>query len=1152
MRRKFFTAIFFLVACIEIVFAWDYQNVVIGSLHYNLDISSQTAEVTSNYPQLTGSITIPAQVTYNDTTYNVTTIGNYAFSSSPNLTSVVIPNTVTSINSYAFSWCFGLISITIPESVTNIGAFAFNECASIQSLSLPSGTATIGDGAFKECTSLKNVILPTSLTTIPEGMLAFCSNLQTIIIPENVESIGSAAFKGCSKLSSISIPQSVHVIEDGAFKNCTSLPVINNIRYADTYLVEVVDKSLSNYSIEPQTRWIAENAFENCINLISIILPDNILSIGTGAFKNCNSLISIVLPSGIKSIGDCTFCSCKNLASFSLPDGITNIGDSAFYECESLDSVLIPINVITLGNSVFCKCENLVSVNLSESITEIGYSAFMDCRNLLSIVIPNNVKKIGNGIFRNCTNISSVILGDSVKYVSKSAFWECNNLDTIALPKNLQGIHDWAFLNCKNLKSITIPDSVTYISNDAFDGCSALSTVIWNARRYADNNSSFKNCPVSSFIIGDSVEHIPGYLCKNLSGICSVVIPKNIKEIGNKAFDNCSNLREVIWNAENAQDIDSDWRQYFTNSPITSIYFGDSVKHIPAYICRNLDSLTYVRIPKSLSSIGKYAFEGCINLSRIEITDIAAWCDIRFAGATANPLNYAHHLYVHDNEISNLVIPDSVYRIRPYAFLGGWGLITVSIPTHVNSLGAYAFKDCSNLVSTNIPDSISILSSGVFSGCKSLQSIHIPSTITEIGDGAFGRCESLTSISIPSSVTKLRGASFAQCRCLTSVNIPNSVSEIGDHAFQLCTSLQSINFPDSLTSIQLGTLSGCSALMTVKMPRYLTELGQAAFSNCSSLTTIDIPSTVTQIGVYVFAECVNLKSMNCLGEAPATLYPYAFDRISDSCRIYVPCGTLEAYQLSAWNAYHLQYAPSEYKLQAQVKEDMGGHLQIESNKCVSSITATPDYGYYFDKWADGNTDNPRIFTLTQDTIITAIFAAHIFTITFVDDNDTILSEQEVEYNAMPIPPADPIKTNNAQYSYTFAGWSPTIVAAIADATYKAIYNRTTNQYTITFLNDDSSILSSQLWDYGVTPTCEQPTKEDDEEYTYTFSGWTPEIVEVVADATYTATYTAKKKSEGLTDTSDEAYKPMKCIENGHVFIKMPDGSKCTILGESIK
>ena len=127
--------------------------------------------------------------------------------------------------------------------------------------------------------------------------------------------------------------------------------------------------------------------------------------------------------------------------------------------------------------------------------------------------------------------------------------------------------------------------------------------------------------------------------------------------------------------------------------------------------------------------------------------------------------------------------------------------------------------------------------------------------------------------------------------------------------------------------------------------------------------------------------------------------------------------------------------------------------------------------------------------------------------TFLDEDGTTLSSQQWNYGVTPTC-EEPTKSATAQYTYTFAGWTPEVVAVTGNATYTATYTSTLRKYTVTFLDEDGTTLSSQQWNYGATPTCEEPTKPATAQYTYTFAGWTPNVTLVTGNATYTATYTS--------------------------------------------
>ena len=166
-----------------------------------------------------GSLNIPS--IYNG--LPVTSIGDFAFVSCTNLSSITIPDSVTSIGNSAFSNCTSLTSITIPDSVTSIGSQAFDSCSSLTSITIPDSVTSIGSWAFFYCMSLSSITIPDSVTSIGDSAFQSCLNLSSITIGNSVTSIGVSAFHNCTSLSSITIPSSVTSIGIGAFSYCTSL-----------------------------------------------------------------------------------------------------------------------------------------------------------------------------------------------------------------------------------------------------------------------------------------------------------------------------------------------------------------------------------------------------------------------------------------------------------------------------------------------------------------------------------------------------------------------------------------------------------------------------------------------------------------------------------------------------------------------------------------------------------------------------------------------------------------------------------------------------------------------------------------------------------------------------------------------------------------
>lgn len=182
------------------------------------------------------SVVIPEKVNYNNSTYSVVSIRDYAFGYCQKLTSLIIPPSVTSIGNYAFADCRGLTSLVIPSSVTSIGYCAFIECISLASLELSYGITNIGSDAFAKCVKLETIEIPNSIKNIDAGCFRGCSSLKKIVLPTSIEILYPYLFSECSALKSIEIPASVQIIWASVFYKCTNLKnIICNSTKAPTF-----------------------------------------------------------------------------------------------------------------------------------------------------------------------------------------------------------------------------------------------------------------------------------------------------------------------------------------------------------------------------------------------------------------------------------------------------------------------------------------------------------------------------------------------------------------------------------------------------------------------------------------------------------------------------------------------------------------------------------------------------------------------------------------------------------------------------------------------------------------------------------------------------------------------------------------------------
>ncbi len=276
---------------------------------------------------------------------------------------------------------------------------------------------------------------------------------------------------------------------------------------------------------------------------------------------------------------------------------------------------------------------------------------------------------------------------------------------------------------------------------------------------------------------------------RDCSSLASVTIGNNVAEIGNWAFYGTpwyNNFRGLLYVGRIAY-------KYQGAMPTnTEIEIREGTTEIYRDAFSGCTGLTSVTIPESVTSIGDDAFSGCGSLTKAEFASIESLCRIKFNQWNANPLYYAHHLYIGGREITDLVIPGSVTNISNYAFYNCSYLTSVTIPNSVTNIDTGAFGACRGLTSITIPNNVTSISSWVFSGCNGLTSIEIPNGVTSIGNYAFQNCSGLTSVTIPNSVTSIGLCTFEYCSGLTSVTIPSSVTEIGISAFRDCSALISV------------------------------------------------------------------------------------------------------------------------------------------------------------------------------------------------------------------------------------------------------------------------------------------------------------------------------------------------------------------------
>lgn len=701
--------------------------------------------------------------------------------------------------------------------------------------------------AFIDKTNITHVILPDSILELGYNCFYGCINLKSINIPYGIISIGDNAFAKCQQLSSITLPDSIISIGSQAFAYCYSL---QNIRIPNNLTV------------------INNNLFEYCESLKSITIGDSVSELPTTLFNGCDSLANISVSENnpfYKSINGniytkdgkilVRYAPGKNESSFSIPDHVINIDAFAFYGVSELKNIQIPSSVTHIGRFAFSCCEKLSSINLSSAIISVGDYAFSSCSNLIEIICESKyiTKTWGDAWKNNCNA--------KIKYLTTET-------EIVSNPKyNYIVVNGEAILTRYkgNSTEITIPKTIDNLYNVASFG------------------QIFKGTSIVSISIPDSISNIESQAFSGCSSLANISIPSSIVSIGSYAFYQCSNLQNVYiddiasWCNISLSDYSAPLQYaknlYVNGELITNLVIPEGVTVIPHHAFAKQKSIVSVSIPESLEVIQDLAFDGC-SISDVHLTNLSSWCNVVIYDMYDSPLCIADNIYINNELITQLVIPDDVTTINDFVFYGLKNITDITISSSVTAIGRYAFGYCRDLenVFFNSPKLVSI-ESYAFSDCEKLLQLYIPDSVSHIGEGIIKNCYGLTRISLPSCIDFLSADFFGNLTNLEKIEIKqgNTFYRSIDGCVYDFSGKKLIRVPnnsscfvivDGVEEICDYAFSGCNLLKTVTIPNSVISIGSYAFYNCSSITAITIPDSVISIGAGAFYNCSRLENLS--------------------------------------------------------------------------------------------------------------------------------------------------------------------------------------------------------------------------------------------------------------------------------------------------
>ena len=512
------------------------------------------------------------------------------------------------------------------------------------------------------------------------------------------------------------------------------------------------------------------------------------------------------------------------------------------------------------------------------------------------------------------SSIRLVIISDGVTSIGKHAFEGCSSLTSVTIPESVTSIGSSAFSSCSSLTSVTIPESVTSIGDYAFSSCSSLTSVT----------------------IPNSVTSIGEWAFSSCSSLTSVTIPNSVTSIGSGTFYTCSSL--------------------------TSVTIPNSVTSIGSTAFRDCSSLTSITIPESVTSIGSSAFQDCSSLSSV-------------------------------------TIPNSVTSIGYTAFSGCSSLTSATIPNSVTSIGERAFDGCSSLTSVTIGNSVTSIGDYAFQGCTSLTSVTIPNSVTRIGYRAFYTCSSLLSITCEAETPPTISSDafykvsksipvYVPCGCVEAYKAANGWKNFTNIQEPLAEYSITVDVNDTIMGTAKVDINSACGNQISATPNFGYHFVQWSDGSTDTIRTLELTQDTTLTAEFAPNQytVTTLASHSERGTTQGDTTVNYLDSVT------ITANSNYGYHFVQWNdgntenprqvqvtgdtTYTATFDKNTYAISLSCNEEQGNVEGVTSAEYLDTVTisATPNIGYHFVQWSDGNTDTIRTLVLTQDTTLTAEFA----------------------------------------------------------------------------------------------------------------------------------------------------------------------------------
>ena len=814
-----------------------------------------------------------------------TTIGTSAFSGCTNLVDVETASNVGVIDNKAFSGCVKLMRLKLADGLQTIGNSAFAGCKRLEGV-LPDGAEEEYEIVEEKRVKLPNpnaqLVIPESVTTIGDMAFAYCYNDDETHTPEGGSekvykigikavhiagnpagtTIGASAFAGCQNLTKLTLGEGVTGLGDSALKDTRleeiTIPATFKTGTArNSPFTSGENSTLKKVTFADGIQVIPQYFLNTITTLTEIEIPASVQKIGDHAFADCSNLKTVTFKeqdaSKLTTIDTSAFEGCSLMKLSKLPEGVTTINASAFKDCKKISLTDLPTGLITIGNAAFENC-TMLRIGKLPAITALGMAAFKNCVNLPRLSVDtSNLAEINATAFEGCTGLSSVQINGGEKKqttIADGAFATCNSLKWLDI-ENVKSIGKNAFAKLP-FSALEI-NQVDTIGESAFAGCDKLENpVIQNVKT-----------------IGASAFAGSGAQTDD-----NKVLLDSIQNVGSRAFEGCQFTSADIRDLEKVTTYtDPETKiEYspFAKSSIKKVEFSDETKNtVCTKAFKNVTSLQSVKLAYcftygNISTIDASAFEGCVNLTDINLSD---------------KLTTINGLAFYNTGLTEITVPASLTKITtasaagknvgPFAggvlrkvtfadgvtkslqgmFMGTTSLEEVVLPKSLKTIDQNAFKDCSSLKKLsvgksggeNVLDTVETINAGAFNGCSSLETLTLKN-VAKIDSSdtnrTFGGCMSLKKVSVT-------GVTTTDNTGKTTLS-----TTIGTSAFKDNKALKEINL-DTIKTVSQEAFRGCGVADDGTDPATLTlnnvnAIGALAFYGCG-FKAVQIPRQLTSV-----------------------------------------------------------------------------------------------------------------------------------------------------------------------------------------------------------------------------------------------------------------------------------------------------------------